>query len=180
MRDLIAVTGLVILLFDGWPRKKIFPSFNLGQNQRFFCAVWPWNLMNELKNNRAPPLSSFVHHFITIWEFKLELQSGKDKLGFDLCGLDLWPLTLTFRMDITSVIGNYSENFMMIQWWENSEKGMTHRQLDRQTDERTDGQAEPLIQLLCGKMQADICLVKTFLTTFHSLSANSREPSYSH
>ena len=30
------------------------------------------------------------------------------KLGFDLCDLDLWPMTLTFRMDITSVIGNHS------------------------------------------------------------------------
>ena len=26
-----------------------------------------------------------------------------DKLGFDLCDLDLWPLTLTFGMDITFV-----------------------------------------------------------------------------
>ena len=31
-----------------------------------------------------------------------------DKLGFDLCELDLWPLTLTFCMDITSVIENTS------------------------------------------------------------------------
>ena len=28
------------------------------------------------------------------------------KWGPDLCDLDLWPLTLTFRMDITSVNGN--------------------------------------------------------------------------
>ena len=33
------------------------------------------------------------------------------KLGFDLCDLDLWPLTLTFRMDITFVIGNHSWKF---------------------------------------------------------------------
>ena len=38
------------------------------------------------------------------------------KLGFDLCDLDLWSLTLTFCMDITSVIGNNIENFMMIRW----------------------------------------------------------------
>ena len=30
------------------------------------------------------------------------------KLGFDLYDLDLWPLTLSVRMDITSVIGNHS------------------------------------------------------------------------
>ena len=33
------------------------------------------------------------------------------KLGFDLCDLDLWPLTLTFCMDISSVIGNHSWKF---------------------------------------------------------------------
>ena len=33
------------------------------------------------------------------------------KLGFDLCDLDLWPLTLTFCMDVTSDIGNNSWKF---------------------------------------------------------------------
>ena len=28
------------------------------------------------------------------------------KVDFDLCDLDIWPLTLTFCMGITSVIGN--------------------------------------------------------------------------
>ena len=28
------------------------------------------------------------------------------KLGYDLCDLDLWPMTLIFSMDITFVIGN--------------------------------------------------------------------------
>ena len=36
------------------------------------------------------------------------------KIWFDLCDLDLWPLALTFYMEITPVSGNYSENFMMI------------------------------------------------------------------
>ena len=48
------------------------------------------------------------------------------KLGFDLSDLDLWPLTLTFCMDITSVMGNHS--------WEHSENGVT--------DGRTNGQTE--------------------------------------
>ena len=34
------------------------------------------------------------------------------KLGFDLCDLDLWPMTLTFCMDITFVIGNH-----FWKWW---------------------------------------------------------------
>ena len=115
---LIAATGLVITLkFDS--------------NHRVL-AVWPWNLTNDLENNRTPLLcyfklcvsfrshwwiqtwvtvrkrptwvkindffsrvtlkfdgwlsktighlfhaiSSFVHHFVVIGEFKLELQSG--------------------------------------------------------------------------------------------------------
>ena len=33
------------------------------------------------------------------------------KLGYDLCDLDLWPMTLAFAMDITSVIGNKSWKF---------------------------------------------------------------------
>ena len=33
------------------------------------------------------------------------------KLGYDLCDLDLWPMTLTLCMDITSVIGNNSWKF---------------------------------------------------------------------
>ena len=43
------------------------------------CPVWPSNLTNDLENNRTPfyASSSFVHHFVAIGEFKLELQSGK-------------------------------------------------------------------------------------------------------
>ena len=52
-----------------------------------------------------------MHYFIIICEFKLELQSRNGKLGCDLCDLDLWPLTLTFRMDLTLVIGKNSWKF---------------------------------------------------------------------
>ena len=33
------------------------------------------------------------------------------KLGFDLCDLHLWPLTLTFCMDLVLGIGNNSWKF---------------------------------------------------------------------
>ena len=70
LRDLKAATGLVISLkldsnhrflagvtlkFDGWPRKII---------RHVFYTTW-----------------SFVYHFISISEFKLELQSGNAKFG---------------------------------------------------------------------------------------------------
>ena len=55
------------------------------------------------------------------------------KLGRDLCDLDLWPLTLTFCMDITFDHGNNSWKFhddtMMGTWW---------KRCDRQTDRLRD------------------------------------------
>ena len=44
--------------------------------------------------------SSYVN---SNWSYSLETV----KLGFDLCDLDLWPLTLTFCMALTLVIGYY-------------------------------------------------------------------------
>ena len=41
----------------------------------------------------------------------MELQSGNENLGRDLCDLDLWPLTLTFCMDVTLVRGDNSWKF---------------------------------------------------------------------
>ena len=59
------------------------------------------------------------------------------KLGVDLCDLDLWPLTLTFCMVITSDHGNNSWKFhddtMMGTWWKRCD-----RRTDRQADGRTD------------------------------------------
>ena len=49
---------------------------------------------------------------------------------------DLWPWpfawTLTWSLVITP------ENFMMIRWWEHSQKGVTDGQTDGQTDRRTE------------------------------------------
>ena len=41
------------------------------------------------------------------WSYSPEMA----KLGYDLRDLDLWPKTMTFCMDITSVIGNNSWKF---------------------------------------------------------------------
>ena len=66
------------------------------------------------------------------------------KLDCDFCDLGLWPLTLTFCMDLTLVIGN---NSMMIWWWEHSEKGVTVGQ----TEKRTDGKYHSLNCLVAVK-----------------------------
>ena len=62
------------------------------------------------------------------------------KLVFDLCDLDLWPLTLTICMDLTRVNGNDSWKFyddkMMVTY---SEKGVTDGRTGRRTDRQVDG-----------------------------------------
>ena len=65
------------------------------------------------------------------------------KLGCDLCDLDLWPWPFAWTLLWSLVIT--PENFMMIRWWERSQKGVTDRQTDGQTDGRTDGQTENTI-----------------------------------
>ena len=63
----------ITLKFDGWPWKTI---------GHLFYAIW-----------------SFVHHFVAIGEFKLELQSGMPNLGqtqrfFKPCDLEIWRMML--------------------------------------------------------------------------------------
>ena len=59
------------------------------------------------------------------------------KLGCDLCDLDLWPLTLTFCMGITSVIGNNSWKFR-----DDAMMGTWSKRCDRRTDRQSDRQTE--------------------------------------
>ena len=54
------------------------------------------------------------------------------KLGVDLCDLDLWPWPFAWTSLLSLVIT--SENYMMIRWWEDGEKGVTDGQTDGQTD----------------------------------------------
>ena len=109
----------VMMKFDGWPWKTIGHLFyatlsfvhhfiaidqfklelqpgnpKLGWKSAIFFTLvtlkfvgWPRKLIGYL----SYITSSFVHHFIAISEFKLELQSGNGKVGF--WPLWLWPLT---------------------------------------------------------------------------------------
>ena len=70
----------VTLKFDGWFRKIV--------------------------GHLSSATSSFMHHFIIIVNSNWSYSPETDKLGYDLCDLNLWPMTLTFCTDITSVIGN--------------------------------------------------------------------------
>ena len=150
------------LKFDGWPSKTIghlfyatssfvqdfvaIGEFKLelqsrnaqsGSNSMIFRAVWPSNLTDDLKNNRAPLLSiiklyaSFHHHMwiqtgVTVWK-RLSWVVTSVTLTFDL-----WPWPFAWTSLLSLVIT--PENFMMIRWWEHSQKGVTEGQTEGQTD----------------------------------------------
>ena len=58
--------------------------------------VWPWKTIGHLFN----ATSSFVHHFVAICDFKLELQSGNAQLGSDSTILRaMWPCNLTYDLE---------------------------------------------------------------------------------
>ena len=106
--------------------------------------------------------SSFVHHSVAIGEFKLELQSGNAQSGSWVhqsyvnsnwsysrlswvvtsvtLTFDLWPWPFAWTSLLSLVIT--PENFMMIGWWEHSQKGVTDRRTDGRTDRQTDGQTD--------------------------------------
>ena len=108
---------------------------NLGQIWRFLepCDLEIWRM--TLKNNRAPLLSniklyaSFHHHmwiqtWVTVWK-RLSWVVTSVTLTFDL-----WPWPFAWTLLCSLVIT--PENFIMIRWWEHSQKGVTDGQTDRQ------------------------------------------------
>ena len=113
---------------------KSLETPNLGQIRRFLapCDLEPWPM--TLKNNRAPLLSniklylSFHHH---MW-----IQTGvtvRKRLSWVVTSVtltfDLWPWPFAWTLPWSVVIT--PENFMMIRWWEHSQKCVTDRQRDR-------------------------------------------------
>ena len=138
-----------------------------GQNRRFFepSDLEIWRMTS--KNNRAPLLNnikvsaSFHHH--------MSIQTGvtvRKRLNWVLTSVtltfDLWPWPFAWTSLLSLVIT--PENFMMIWWWEHSQKAsQTDRQTDwtlhraawsqlkrcdGRTDRRTDRRTEPFIELL--------------------------------
>ena len=116
-------------------------THNLGQIWRFLepCDLEIWQM--TFKNNKAPLLSviklyaSFHHH---MW-----IQTGvtvRKRLSWVLTSVtltfDLWPWPFAWTSLLSLVIT--PENFMMIRWWEHSQKGVTDRQTDGQTDRQTE------------------------------------------
>ena len=94
------------LKFDRWPWKAIGPS---PKQHQVICII----------------SSSYGN---LNWSYSPETV----KLGCDICDLDLWPWPFVWTSLLSLVIT--PENFMMIRWWEHSEKGVTDRQTDRRTE----------------------------------------------
>ena len=101
---------------------------------KIFWAMWPWNLTDYLENNRAPLNTKlcascrqmWIQTRVTVWK-QLNWVLTPVTLTFDL-----WPWTLA-REPIMSLVITH-ENFTMIRWWEHSEKRVTDRRTNRQTD----------------------------------------------
>ena len=118
----------VTLKFDGWPWKTIgyisfaFSSFvqhfiaigefklelqsgnaQFGSKSTSFFSratlqfdVWPWKTIGHL----FYATSSFVHHFVDIGDFKLELQSGNAQFGSNSTIFRaVWPCNLTYDLE---------------------------------------------------------------------------------
>ena len=84
LRDLIAATGLVI---SNWIQ---IVNFSARVTVKF--DGWPCNTIGHL----FYATSSFVHHFVDIGEFKLQLQSGNAQSGSNSTifrGVRPWNLT---------------------------------------------------------------------------------------
>ena len=64
---------------------------------------WPWKTIGHLSN----ATSSFVHHFIAISEFKLELESGNAQFG-SKSAIFFAPVTLKFNIWPWKTIGHLS------------------------------------------------------------------------
>ena len=94
-----------------------------------WCDLEIWWM--TLKNNRAPLLSNIKlcasFYFGVTVRKRLNWVLTSVTLTFDL-----WPWSFAWTSLLSLVITH--ENFMMIQGWEYSEKGVTDRQTDRQTD----------------------------------------------
>ena len=125
-----------------------------------------------LKNNRAPLLSiiklyaSFHHH---MW-----IQTGvtvRKRLSWVVTSVtltfDLWPWPFAWTSLLSLVIT--PENFMMIPWWEHSQKGVTDRQTDGRTDRQTDGRTDWTIHRAAWSQLKILLLGINFFVLSHSL-----------
>ena len=105
-----------------------------GSNSTIFRAVWPWNLMDDLEK----PLLNIIKLY-ALFHHHMWIQTGvtvRKRLSWVLTSVtltfDLWPWPFAWTSLLSLIIP--PDNFMMIRWWELSDKGVTDGRMDRQTD----------------------------------------------
>ena len=150
-RSSCSMCCLLWLLCFTWTVTSFSCCFRPFRGQGYsFPVVMLWR-MNTFEYNRAPllstikPYASFHHH---MW-----IQTGvtvRKRLSWVVTSVtltfDLWPWPFAWTSLPSLVIT--PENFMMIRWWEHSQKGVTDGRTDRQTDGRTDRRKIPFVELL--------------------------------
>ena len=113
---------------------------NLGQIRRFLLAVWPWDLTDELENNRAPLLSniklcaSFHGH---LW-IQTEVTVRKRLnwvMTFVTLTFDSWPGCYTWTPRLSMVINSW-------KFQDDTMTGTLSKRCDGRTDRRRDGRAD--------------------------------------
>ena len=119
-------------MYSNWSYSPETP--NLGQIRRFLdpCDLEIWRM--TLKNNKAPLLSNiklYASFYLHMW-----IQTGvtvrKGLSWVVTLTFDLWPWPFASTLPWSLVI--IPENFMMMQWWEHSQKGVTDGQTHRRTE----------------------------------------------
>ena len=107
-------------------------NVQFGSNSTIFRAVRPYKLTDDLeKNNTAPLLCYFklCASFRSHWWIQTGVTVRKRLNGVVTLTFDLSPLPFAR----TSLVIT-PEKFMMIPWWEHSQKGVTDGQTNRWTD----------------------------------------------
>ena len=99
------------------------------------CDLEIWWM--TLKNNRAPLLRNIklcesFHHHVWIQTGLTDWKRLSSVLTSVTLTFDFWPWPFAWISLWSSVIT--PENFMMIRWWEHSQKGVTDGQTDRWTE----------------------------------------------
>ena len=121
------------------------PQF--GSKSTIFLAVWPWNLTDDLEKQQDTSFKQhqalcviWLSYMNSNWSYRPERLNWV--MTFVTLTFDLWPWPFAWASFLSLVTTH--ENFVIMQWQEHSEKGVT----DRQTDGQTDRPTEVFLQLL--------------------------------
>ena len=137
---------------------------NLGKNRWLFvpCGLELCHMTLKIIGYLFYAISSFVHDFIAIGEFKLELQLGNTQPRAKCAPtsvtltVDLLPFAWTLLLSVAAP----PVNFMMIQWEYIFEKCVT--------DVRTDGLIDRSVKMASGMRKRSKCYTgQLYLSLFN-------------